>query len=42
MESAHGIASIEIEPTRSREAFDLIKKDATEKGYWAKPAKEFL
>ena len=41
MESSSGIASVSVEPTRSREALDLIKKDAAEKGYWAGPAKAF-
>jgi hypothetical protein len=41
MESAHGLASIEVEPTRSREALRLIQKDAAETGYSAHPAKEY-
>jgi hypothetical protein len=40
-ESAHGTASISVEPARSREAFGLIQKDAAEKGYAAYPAKEY-
>jgi hypothetical protein len=41
MESMHGTAYIVVEPARRREAAELIKKDAAEKGYWARPAKEF-
>jgi hypothetical protein len=41
MEASAGVASVSVEPNRTREAVDLIRKDAVAKGYWFDIAKAF-
>jgi hypothetical protein len=41
MESSSGVASISVEPDRSREAVELLRKDAAARGYWMEIARLF-
>jgi hypothetical protein len=41
MESSSGVASISVEPNRSREAVELLRKDAAARGYWIEIARLF-
>jgi len=41
MESSSGVASISVEPSRSHDAVDLLRRDAAVRGYWIAIAKQF-
>jgi hypothetical protein len=41
MTASAGVASVSVERKRSRDAVELLRKDAAEKGYWLEIAKEF-
>jgi len=41
MTASAGVASVSVERKRSRDAVELLRKDAAQKGYWLEIAKEF-
>jgi len=41
MTASGGVASVSVERKRSREAVEMLRKDAAAKGYWLEIAKEF-